>query len=155
MANYLICGPVGSGRQAFVRHVIRLGDRIINVGPASKGAPSRLLLQPERLASFVADLRDRLGANLSQDRLRDTWVIADAPDVASRRLVAERLGGAGVCVLEMPAEVCIRRLAVDPERAGDLQRWLGLLYQWWASYEPFEGEIVLTPGDLRVIERVR
>lgn len=92
--------------------------------------------KPEALMPLMLELREHLLRLVErhEGRFMNAWVIAGAPTRAERERLRARLDGR-VVILETDPGECLRRIAADPRRAGQVEGWRPLVAKWWGEYE--------------------
>lgn len=138
-AVYLVYGPPCSGKTTYVLQHMERGDLIVDMDKlyqAVSGCP--VYDKPEQIKFNVYGLRSAL---IDQIKTRHggfntAWVIGGYPNVAIRNRLAAVLG-AEIIYIEMPKEICIKRL----ESCGDYRQehkaeWKRYIEEWFAEFSP-------------------
>lgn len=133
----IVCGPSGAGKTTWVRERAGVGDVVLDLddimqevsGLKRYGARRWHLEDALRLRNM------RLAALAIDNRHDRAWFIVGAPTAEERLWWSGQLGG--VCVLlATPLEECVRRIRLDPERAGGVANMVRAAEKWWSEYTP-------------------
>lgn len=140
--NYVVCGPPGGGKTTWVKGQKRWGDVVVDMDAlfaAVTGLP--WYEKPEALVPLALELQETALRWIERNpgRFMNAWVITGGAKLAGRKRLRKRLG-AEVVMLATPPDECLRRIAADPRRAEEMERWMPLVHKWWQEYEKWSEE---------------
>lgn len=141
----LVAGPSGAGKTSYVRKNMQADDIMVDLDAlvaAITGAP--WYTRPNGAWEFALDLRDLVMLRLMRPvNVRRVWFIASLPQPNRRAEFAELLGASRVIVLEVDSTECIRRIATDERRAGQITEWSQVVERWWRDYRRNDGDMIV------------
>lgn len=157
---WLICGPPGAGKSTYVKQHMLPGDMVLDwdrlmiaLSGRDWHAERDWNDTTEHFLRYVGAAYDAVIATMERHKqtLRRTtegwiqpltWVLGTLAARQRRRILANRIG-ARCLVLAAPAELCYAHIASDPVRKHDVARWVPLVQDWWARYEPDDADEVV------------
>jgi hypothetical protein len=146
----IICGAPASGKSHYVlAHACR-GDLVIDLDVIAARLSGRSLHDWNQTV-FDAALRRRnviLGMLSKRCSWPAAWFIVGEPRAEWRAWWQEMLRPSAIVVLETSADVCLRRIALDPGRAANAARMSEIVTQWWATYERRAGKEVVVEREI-------
>ncbi len=132
---FLVYGSPLSGKTTFVREAMNEGDLVIDIDSiweCISGQPR--YVKPDRLKSNVFGVRDKLLEQVQYrvGKWRNCYVIGGYPHKAERERLIDLLGAREIFI-ETTKEVCMDRLAADPER--NKEEWQRYIDDWFAIHD--------------------
>lgn len=147
----IVCGPIASGKSTWVAGQAGPRDLVVDldvIGSRLSGLPFTHDWNRSHLDAALRERNALLGALSKPDapaRWRCAWLIVSEPTADGREWWRHQLEARRVTVMETPPALCLRRMALDPDRAARADHAREAIAHWWQTYEPVEGEHVVRP----------
>jgi 5-methylcytosine-specific restriction endonuclease McrA len=130
----LVCGPPAAGKSTYVQERAAPSDLVIDLnlcrisvgGQPWDDDPDILRLAFAERAALIRSLASRCEGK--------AWLIVTAPTQVEREQWTKALGVAEVILLDVTAEVCIARIAADPNRAPAREKLEEGVKTWWRAF---------------------
>lgn len=135
-------GPPCAGKTTYVRERAKPGDLILDsdaIYAALSG--QKMHLRPEGLRKYVWDAYNAALHRLAHEPRQTAWVIQTGAKRTTRQRLTVGFYRAETVVLETPEEECLRRA----KRLRRPAHWQDAIRDWWANYEPYEGDTRIAP----------
>lgn len=150
----LVAGPPGSGKSTYVHKHMKRGDLVVDLDEIFRAITfieDRDV--PQSLLPFGWDARDALFRRMRKHHnVAQIWVIECAPKMMTRHNY-RALYDATVVVLEVPEDVCLRRIYANALRSPNKIDWWEIVRKWWRDYEPNSKDEVIK--EISDFDRVR
>lgn len=141
----IVCGPPASGKSTYVSARAGASDLVLDLDTIAARLAKRTV--HEALAAGWLDEalreRNRLLVKLAEPPVRwpRAWLIVSEPLGRWRQWWRETLRPEQIVVLVTPDDVCLSRIARDPQRATTRADISGAVMQWWNDYTPLPGDL--------------
>lgn len=149
----VVCGPVASGKSTWTASQAGPRDLVIDldvIGSRIAGLPFTHSWDRVHLDAALRERNALLGALSHADAPRRwprAWLIVSEPTSEGRAWWADHLDPVAVVVMETPPAMCLERARLDADRTHRMDAATHAIGQWWAAYEPRDGETIVRPSD--------
>lgn len=142
----LVCGPVAAGKTSYVKAHAGPYDLVLDLDEivAEMSGVRDVAWDRDQWLGPAIRYRNAMLGKLSDDRCQwpKAWLISTEPTPKARQEWVDLLG-CSVVVLATSAAECLRRVAADPHRAKAMERQAAGVREWWATYRPRDGDVVV------------
>lgn len=134
----VVTGAPGSGKTTYVRDNAGKYDMIYDFDALVKAISNAPNMddRPNWAYQVIGMIKGMMLA------YRPMWMISTMASKYEKEYYAKQYG-ARIVVIDPGIDTCKARIRGDPERADDAM-WLGLVDKYYAEYEPYEGEEVIS-----------
>jgi 5-methylcytosine-specific restriction endonuclease McrA/predicted kinase len=129
----IVCGPPGSGKSTYVARHKGPNDLVIDLDVIrARLSGGGLHAHAPGFTGHALEERNRMLVSLATDTTHAlAWFVVAAPTVQERLAWSAQLGEARVVLMDTCREECLRRIASDPSRKGEVERMGMLVDQWF------------------------
>lgn len=138
MANVtFLFGPPGAGKTTYARERMERGDVLVDLDAfymALTGLP--MYDRPQGLEPYACAARDAVVQRLARPGLvRQAWVTVSGATKAERDHWVRMVPRAKSVLLDVDADTCKGRVALDTRRTHQLAAWVERIDEWWRGHE--------------------
>jgi predicted kinase len=138
----IVCGPPAAGKSTYVASRRQPGDIVIDLDliVMELGGDSRTTDRAIRKRALM-ERNNRLRLLHTRESGR-AWFITTAPSGSTRRQWSRLLKPECVLLMPTPADECLRRVGMDPERSASRAEQTRIIEYWWAEFSPWIGDTI-------------